>query len=67
MSKSRKTPKVKKSPVKEVTKLASENLTRDYDTVAVAAFFKAEERNFSAGHELEDWYGAEAELTTAKK
>lgn len=30
--------------------------------IAEAAYFRAERRGFEAGHELEDWLGAEAEL-----
>jgi len=28
----------------------------------VAAYYRAEKRNFEPGHELEDWLAAEAEL-----
>jgi hypothetical protein len=30
--------------------------------VAKAAYFRAERRGFAAGHELEDWLAAEAEV-----
>jgi len=30
--------------------------------IAVAAYYRAERRNFEPGHELEDWLDAEAEI-----
>jgi len=33
-----------------------------HDMVAVAAYYLAERRNFEAGHELEDWLTAEAQV-----
>jgi hypothetical protein len=30
--------------------------------IAEAAYFRAEKRDFAAGHELEDWLAAEAEI-----
>ena len=30
--------------------------------IALAAYFRAERRNFGPGHELEDWVAAEAEV-----
>jgi hypothetical protein len=33
--------------------------------IAMAAYFRAERRNFEAGHELEDWLAAEAEVDAA--
>jgi hypothetical protein len=30
--------------------------------IAVAAYYRAERRNFEPGHELEDWLDAEAEV-----
>jgi hypothetical protein len=36
---------------------------RDRETaVATAAYLRAQERQFAAGHELEDWLAAEAEV-----
>lgn len=35
-----------------------------HERVAVAAYFKAAERNFAPGNELEDWLSAEAELVS---
>jgi hypothetical protein len=32
------------------------------EQIAIAAYFKAEARNFEPGHELEDWLAAEAEV-----
>ena len=30
--------------------------------IAIAAYYRAQRRNFEPGHELEDWLGAEAEV-----
>lgn len=30
--------------------------------IAAAAYYRAEQRGFAAGHELEDWLAAEAEV-----
>jgi hypothetical protein len=43
------------SPVRE--------LDRFRRAIAELAYFKAEQRGFVAGHELEDWVEAEAEVT----
>jgi hypothetical protein len=32
--------------------------------IAEAAYYRAQEREFAPGHELEDWLEAEAELRT---
>ena len=34
--------------------------------IADAAYFRAEKRGFEAGHEIEDWLAAEAELRARK-
>jgi hypothetical protein len=31
--------------------------------VSVNAYYRAAKRNFEAGHELDDWYKAEREIT----
>lgn len=36
------------------------------EEVAVAAYFKAEKRGFTPGHDVEDWLEAEAELSQAE-
>jgi hypothetical protein len=33
--------------------------------IATAAYFRAEKRSFEAGHEIEDWLAAEAEVDAA--
>ncbi len=40
-----------------------------HQVIAVAAYYRAERRNFEPGHEMEDWLDAEAEVlaTTAAK
>lgn len=41
------------------TELTPEELNR---MIAAAAYYRAEQRGFAAGHELEDWLAAEAEV-----
>jgi hypothetical protein len=41
-------------------KRASEGERRDM--IARVAYYRAEKRNFAAGHEVEDWLAAEAEV-----
>ncbi|SFN05982.1 DUF2934 domain-containing protein [Nitrosomonas communis] len=33
-----------------------------YARIAIAAYYKAQERGFQPGHELDDWLAAEAEV-----
>jgi hypothetical protein len=33
--------------------------------IAMAAYYRAERRGFAPGHELEDWFAAEAEITAS--
>jgi hypothetical protein len=35
--------------------------------IALAAYFIAEKRGFESGHELDDWFAAEAELAQAEQ
>jgi Protein of unknown function (DUF2934) len=35
------------------------------DIIAQGAYFRAQQRNFERGHELEDWLAAEAEVDAA--
>jgi hypothetical protein len=35
-----------------------------FTRIALCAYFKAEARGFSPGHELDDWLAAEAEIAT---
>lgn len=36
-----------------------------YDLIAKSAYYKAEERGFMPGHEIEDWLTAENEISSA--
>jgi hypothetical protein len=38
-------------------------LNKFREMVAVNAYYKAEKRGFEPGHELDDWYEAEREIT----
>lgn len=33
--------------------------------IAMAAYYRAERRGFAPGHDLEDWFAAEAEITAS--
>ncbi len=40
------------------------DLRKEYHhMVSVNAYYRAEKRNFEPGHELDDWYKAEQEIT----
>lgn len=60
------TPKASSSPrsAKEITPSASVELTRDelQKLISEAAYFRAKQRGFQPGHEVEDWIQAEAEV-----
>jgi len=45
------------------TRLADPEVRRDL--IAEAAYFRAEQRGFEPGHELEDWLAAEGEVDAA--
>ena len=34
------------------------------EMVAINAYYRAEKRNFEPGHEMDDWYEAELEITS---
>ncbi|MDD5322645.1 MAG: DUF2934 domain-containing protein [Methylococcales bacterium] len=40
-----------------------ELLNKFREMVAVNAYYRAEKRGFEPGHELDDWYEAEREIT----
>lgn len=54
------------SPVRSATPghtVSKDNPERS-DLIATSAYYKAEERGFMPGHELDDWLKAEAEVNT---
>ena len=55
------TPVAAESPEREDGTPLQDEATRD-EMIAVAAYFKAEQRGFAAGCELDDWLCAEAEI-----
>ena len=61
-----KTPKKKKRktvvPIKKEQRLIV--VTDRYDMIAEAAYYIAEHRGFTEGHEIEDWLQAEKEVDT---
>lgn len=45
--------------------IASNDNPERYDLIATSAYYKAEERGFMPGHELDDWLTAETEFNTS--
>jgi hypothetical protein len=37
------------------------------EMIATAAYFRAQQRGFEPGHDLEDWFAAETEITHAQQ
>jgi len=61
----REAPEILKEETEELAQQPEERVPTGAERqqmVAVAAYYRAEKRNFEAGHELEDWLAAEAEL-----
>jgi len=55
-------------PSAEVAATDAEARTVDRQVkVALAAYFIAEKRGFQSGHELDDWFAAEAEIAQAEE
>jgi len=54
--------------VRQLVAAEAKDRTADYQAkVALAAYFIAAERGFEPGHELDDWFAAEAELAQAEQ
>lgn len=54
------------SNISNIAKLSSKNIATEpncFQWVSVAAYYKAEARNFEPGKEVEDWIAAETEYT----
>jgi hypothetical protein len=49
--------------VAEATSRAAER----HEMIAAAAYFRAQQRGFEPGHELEDWFTAETEIAHAQQ
>ncbi|HTT39097.1 MAG TPA: DUF2934 domain-containing protein [Burkholderiales bacterium] len=60
----REAPEILKEETEELAEQPEERVptAERQQMVAVAAYYRAEKRNFEPGHELEDWLAAEAEL-----
>jgi hypothetical protein len=56
-------------PSKEpsMPRLSAELLQQRQRQIAELAYYKAQQRGFEAGHELEDWLAAEAEVDKASR
>lgn len=52
----------KSTPVSDVESKQESNSMDDITRIALAAYYKAEARGYEPGHELQDWFEAEAEL-----
>ncbi|MGD8589697.1 MAG: DUF2934 domain-containing protein [Chromatiales bacterium] len=48
-------------------RLSAELLQQRQRQIAELAYYKAQQRGFEAGHELEDWLAAEAEVDKASR
>lgn len=46
---------------------ADDDIGQQSETIATAAYFRAEQRGFAPGHELADWLAAEAEVCGTPK
>ena len=46
---------------------AKDRSVEHHARIALAAYFIAEKRGFEPGHELDDWFAAEAELAQAEQ
>jgi len=46
---------------------AKDRSVEHHARIALAAYFIAEKRGFEPGHELDDWFAAEAELARAEQ
>ena len=54
----------KESPPVDPARFAEPTPESRYCLIAELAYFKAQQRAFEPGHELEDWLAAEAEVDT---
>ncbi len=52
----------KSTPISDVESKPESNNLDDITRIALAAYYKAEARGYVPGHELQDWFEAEAEL-----
>ncbi|MDY6946211.1 MAG: DUF2934 domain-containing protein [Pseudomonadota bacterium] len=50
----------------EITRIAAavaaSHAAQRREMIAIAAYFRAQQRSFEPGHELEDWFAAETEI-----
>ena len=54
--------------VRQLVAAEARDRTVDHQAkIALAAYFIAEKRGFEPGHELDDWFAAEAELAQAQQ
>ena len=54
-------PKKSNGAAKQAAVMADMNMPTCDDSIAIAAYFRAEQRGFAPGDELADWLQAEAE------
>jgi hypothetical protein len=50
--------------IRMATAEAQARAAQRQEQIATAAYFRAQQRGFEAGHELDDWLAAEAEIAT---
>jgi len=58
----RKAPKAESTPIALPATKGTPSPEQMHQLIAVTAYYLAERRNFEAGHELEDWLAAEAQI-----
>jgi dihydroxyacetone kinase len=55
------------SPATTQTAASASSAEELHGTIAVAAYYLAESRNFEVGHEMDDWLAAEAQVVACVK
>ena len=61
--KQRREPKLAHSDIARMARVEAEHRGSErHEMIATAAYFRAQQRGFEPGHELEDWFAAESEV-----
>ena len=56
-----------KSPVAVAASICASRVAERNAKIAEAAYFRAQQRGFEPGHELEDWLAAELDVTNLRR
>ncbi len=65
MSTATQKPKTSNGAAKQATGMTDSDLLPCQDNIAVAAYFRAEQRGFTPGEDQADWFQAEAEYKSS--